>query len=135
MIRARSPWRGRLISLVAAGAVVLIFVVVFRALRDTTETVTAVPAQASALAAEQTAAQHVRAAAVPMEAYRAEHGSYAGATIDALRATDASIAPDVSLRVATADAYCLESTIATATGTATASYRGPGGSVAAAPCA
>jgi hypothetical protein len=74
----------------------------------------------------------VRAAVPSIEAYYADHGSYSGATAETLRNTyDNTIGTSVTVRLATAESYCLEAS----RGAATASYAGPGGpGVVAGPC-
>jgi hypothetical protein len=79
-----------------------------------------------------TAESDVRATVPALEAYYADWGSYAGADdIGYLRTTYDSQIPDaVSLGTATAESYCIEATV----GTATASISGPGGTVEDVPC-
>jgi hypothetical protein len=72
----------------------------------------------------------VRASIPAVEAYYADHGSYAGMTPEGLRTEyDRSIG-DIVVVAAQKTAYCVESTV----GTATASYRGPAGPLAPVGC-
>jgi hypothetical protein len=83
-------------------------------------TVAAVPQQAAVATAEANLAGAVSAAA----SYKLDHGDYTGMSAgDLRRAYDAGLAGDVTVRSATATAYCIESTI----GSTTVSIRGPSG--------
>jgi len=77
------------------------------------------PAQAATATAESNLSPAVAAAA----AYGADHGTYSGMTTSSLRSYDRAIASSVSVRQASAGAYCLESTVAGVT----VSIRGPNG--------
>src|SRR4051812_12596700 len=90
------------------------------------DTVLSEPAQAAAATADANLAAAVSAAA----SYKLDHGSYAGMTTSDLRDYDRAIAPGVSVRQATASAYCVESTVADAI----ASIRGPNGTFVARRC-
>jgi hypothetical protein len=90
------------------------------------ETVVSEPAQAASATADANLATAVSAAA----SYRVDHGSYAGMTTSGLRGYDNGLASSVSVKQATAGAYCIESTVAGAT----ARVRGPDGSFVAGRC-
>jgi hypothetical protein len=81
-----------------------------------------IPEQASVAAAEANLAGAVSAAT----AYRAEHGSYLGMTTAAL----SSAAGGVTVSSASAETYCIESTIRTTT----VSVRGPTAAYVVGPC-
>lgn len=83
------------------------------------DTVVSEPRQAAAATAQANLGAAVSAAA----SYKIDHGTYAGMTTNALRGYDRGLASSVSVKQATASAYCLESTVADAT----VSLRGPNG--------
>jgi hypothetical protein len=90
------------------------------------ETVVSEPAQAASATADANLAAAVSAAA----SYKVDHGSFAGMTTSGLREYDNGLASSVSVKQATASAYCIESTV----DGATASVRGPNGSFVAGRC-
>src|SRR5436305_14259267 len=90
------------------------------------DTVVAEPAQAASVTAEANLQMAVSAAT----SYRIDHGTYAGMTTGDLRSYDKGLAPGVSVRKASASAYCVESTVSDAT----ASIRGPDGTFVARGC-
>lgn len=90
------------------------------------ETVVSEPAQAAGATAQANLVGAVSAAA----SYRVDHGTYAGITTSELRSYDKGIASGVSVREATENAYCFESTVAGAT----VSIRGPNGTFVARGC-
>jgi hypothetical protein len=92
----------------------------------TTSTLLAFPDQAAAA----TAQANVSSALVAMQAYGAANGGYATATPAGLAAIDAGLASTVTLHDLSATSFCVQSTVRTAT----ASASGPGGSIVAAPC-
>jgi hypothetical protein len=91
-----------------------------------TSTLLALPDQASVAVARANAT-----AALPaLQAFAAANGGYAGATIAGLQQVNASIGAGISLHDLSASAYCLQSTI----GSATVSVTGPGGPIVDSPC-
>jgi hypothetical protein len=72
---------------------------------------------------------NVRASIPAVEAYNADHAAYTGMTVEILRSYDSSIG-DIEVVIAQDTAYCVESTV----GSATASYRGPAGPLAPVGC-
>jgi hypothetical protein len=74
-------------------------------------------------AASATAAANLSTAVSAAASYRFDHGSYAGMTTKDLRDYDKGLAPTVSVKQASGDAYCMESKVADAT----VSIRGPSG--------
>ena len=90
------------------------------------DTVVSEPHQAAAATAQANLGAAVSAAA----SYKLDHGTYAGMTTNALRGYDRGLASSISVKQATAGAYCLESTVAGAT----ASVRGPNGTFVAHRC-
>src|SRR3954452_12738138 len=84
------------------------------------DTVLSEPAQAAGATAEANLQSAIAAAA----SYRIEDGTYAGMTTSDLRSYDAGLPSSVSVRAASAGAYCVESTVAGVT----ASIRIPNGS-------
>jgi hypothetical protein len=91
-----------------------------------TSTLLALPDQASVAVARANATSALPA----LQAFAAANGGYAGATIGALQQVNASIGSGISLHDLSASAYCLQSTI----GTATVSVTGPGGPIVDTPC-
>ncbi len=89
-------------------------------------TVVSEPRQAAAATAQGNLGVAVSAAS----SYKIDHGSYVGMTTNALRGYDRGLASSVSVKQATASAYCLESTVAGAT----VSLRGPNGTFTARGC-
>jgi hypothetical protein len=83
------------------------------------ETVVSMPAQAAGATAEANLGAAVSAAA----SYKVDHGTYAGMKTSDLRSYDNAIASDVSVKKATESAYCVESTVRSAT----VSITGPNG--------
>src|SRR3954451_356452 len=90
------------------------------------DTVISEPAQA----AGATAAANLQPAVSAASSYRIDHGTYAGMTTSDLRSYDNGIAPGVSVKQASAEAYCVESTVADAT----VSITGPNGTFVARAC-
>jgi len=90
------------------------------------DTVIAEPAQAASVTAEA----NLQAAVSAATSYRIDHGSYAGMTTGDLRSYDKGFPSGVSVKKASASAYCVESTVAGAT----ASIRGPNGTFVARGC-
>ena len=86
------------------------------------DTVVAMPAQAASATAEANLGAAVSAAA----SYKVDHGTYAGMKTSDLRSYDNAIASDVSVKKATESAYCVESTVRSAT----ISITGPNGTFA-----
>jgi hypothetical protein len=82
-------------------------------------------------AALRSAESKVRKAVPAAEAYYADNDTYVGMTAAALRVIDNGIDPGVTVVSVTATSYCVEYT----SGSVTASYAGPGGSVLDEPCA
>jgi hypothetical protein len=75
-----------------------------------------IPAAAAAAAADS----QLRSAVFAANAYFAQHSTYAGMTADSLRAdVDAGLASEVSIKDATASAFCVETEV----GKRTFSYR------------
>ena len=83
------------------------------------ETVASAPAQAASAIAEANLGAAVSAAT----SYKVDHGTYAGMKTSDLRSYDNAIASDVSVKKATESAYCVESTVRSAT----VSITGPNG--------
>jgi hypothetical protein len=90
------------------------------------DTVIAEPAQAASVTAEA----NLQAAVSAATSYRIDHGTYAGMTTGDLRSYDKGLASGVSVKRASASAYCVESTVAGAT----ASIKGPNGTYVARRC-
>jgi len=90
------------------------------------DTVVALPAQAATATAQANLTAAVSAAA----SYRIDHGGYAGMTANGLRSYDDALAPGVSVKRASASAYCLENSVADAT----VSISGPNGTFSARRC-
>jgi hypothetical protein len=74
------------------------------------DTIVAEPAQAATATAQANLTAAVSAAA----SYRIDHGTYAGMTTNGLRSYDDGLASGVSVKRASASAYCLESSVADA---------------------
>jgi hypothetical protein len=90
------------------------------------DTIVAEPAQAATATAQANLTAAVSAAA----SYRIDHGTYAGMTTNGLRSYDDGLASGVSVKRASASAYCLESSVADAI----VSIRGPDGTFVARRC-
>jgi hypothetical protein len=90
------------------------------------DTIVAEPAQAATATAQANLTAAVSAAA----SYRIDHGTYAGMTANSLRSYDDGLASGVSVKRASASAYCLESSVADAI----VSIRGPNGTLVAQRC-
>ena len=90
------------------------------------DTIVAEPAQAATATAQANLTAAVSAAA----SYRIDHGTYAGMTTNGLRSYDDALATGVSVKRASASAYCLESSVADAI----VSIRGPNGTFVAQRC-
>ena len=75
------------------------------------DTVVSTPARAAGAAAQANLGAAVSAAA----SYRVDHGTFAGMSTGDLRSYDHAIASGVSVKKATDDAYCVESTVSGAT--------------------
>lgn len=82
-------------------------------------TVAGMPQQAAVASAEANLAGAVAAA----NSYKLDHSGYAGMSTSDLRTYDATLAAGITVRSATATAYCMESVVATAV----VRIRGPGG--------
>ena len=93
---------------------------------DQLDAVVSQPAQAANVTAQANLTAAVSAAA----SYRFDQGTYAGLTTKALRGYDTTIATGVSVKDASADGYCIQSTL----GSSTFSIRGPNGTFVARPC-
>jgi hypothetical protein len=106
------------------------FVALGRGAAHETKAVGLVPVTMPQSAARGAAAANVSAALASMEAFHAEHGTYAGATVAALRTLDPGLDPTVMLGWVQSQRYCIESTVAGQTASAT----GPGGKVEPAAC-
>jgi hypothetical protein len=90
-------------------------------------TVAGIPQQASVATAESNLAGAVSAA----NSYKLDHSGYAGMSASNLRANyDAALATGITVATATANAYCIESTV----NTTTVSIRGPNGSFVVGAC-
>lgn len=90
-------------------------------------TVAAIPQQASVATAESNLAGAVSAAS----SYKLDHSGYSGMSAGDLRTSyDAGLAGGITVRNATATAYCIESTV----NGATVSIRGPNGAFVVGPC-
>ena len=83
-----------------------------------------------AQAADVTAQANLTAAVSAAASYRFDQGTYAGMTTKALQGYDKSIASGVSVKQASADGYCIQSTL----GGSTFSIRGPDGTFVSRPC-
>src|SRR5262245_2846119 len=90
------------------------------------ETVLSEPAQAATATAQANLTAAVSAAA----SYRIDHGTYVGMTTNGLRTYDNALASGVSVKLASASAYCLESSVADAI----VSISGPNGTFVAQRC-
>jgi|EndMetStandDraft_9_1072997.scaffolds.fasta_scaffold159188_1 hypothetical protein len=90
------------------------------------DTVVSTPARAAGAAAQANLGAAVSAAA----SYRVDHGTFAGMSTGDLRSYDHAIASGVSVKKATDDAYCVESTVSGAT----VSITGPNGTFVARGC-
>jgi len=90
------------------------------------DTVVSEPAQAASVTAES----NLTAAAAAAASYRVDHGTYAGMTTRDLRSYDTGIGSGVSVKDATSDGYCVESTFREAT----VSIEGPNGTFVARGC-
>jgi hypothetical protein len=90
------------------------------------DTLVSEPAQAATATAQANLTTAVSAAA----SYRIDHGTYSGMTTKSLRSYDGALAPGVSVKRATASAYCVESSVAEAT----VSISGPNGTFVARRC-
>lgn len=90
-------------------------------------TVAAAPKGAAVATAESNLATAVSAAST----YKLDHTGYGGMSAGDLREYDAALSREVSVKSASSDAYCMESTVAGST----VSVRGPNGSFALRPCA
>lgn len=97
-----------------------------RSAQKVTSTLLALPDQAS----EAVARTNITAALPALQAFAATNGGYAGATITGLQQINAGIGAGISLHDLSASAYCLQSTI----GTATVSETGPSGPIVDTPC-
>ena len=94
--------------------------------RELTTIVVGIPRQAAVATAEANLSVAVSAAA----AYRSEHGTFAGMSTASLQGYNGPGNNAVAVASATADAYCIESTI----GVTTVSIRGPDGTYVVGPC-
>jgi hypothetical protein len=90
------------------------------------DTIVAEPAQAATATAQANLTAAVSAAA----SYRIDHGTYAGMTTNGLRSYDDGLVSGVSVKRASASAYCLESSVADAI----VSITGPNGTFVAQRC-
>jgi len=90
------------------------------------DTAVSEPTQTASVAAEADLTAAVSAAA----SYRIDHGTYAGMTAGDLRNYDADVASGVSVKAATANGYCVETT----SRGATVSIKGPDGTFVAHGC-
>jgi hypothetical protein len=81
-------------------------------------------------AAVATAEANLSGAVSAVTSYQADHGGYAGMTTGGLRSYDAGLAGDLTVKSASAAAYCIQDTV----DTTTVSIRGPNGSYVVAPC-
>jgi hypothetical protein len=97
-----------------------------RSASQVTSTLLALPDQASVAVARA----NMTSALPALQAFAAANGGYAGATVAGLQQINASIGSGISLHDLSATAYCLQSTI----GTATVSMTGPGGPIVDSPC-
>ena len=97
-----------------------------RTAQKVTSTLLALPDQASVAVARA----NVTAALPALQAFAAANGGYATATVAGLQQINAGVGSGISLHDLSATAYCLQSTI----GTATVSITGPGGAIVDTPC-
>jgi hypothetical protein len=116
--------RGWHVMLLASLAIVALGAIAAMRLGHSASKSASVPMAAVDDAARQAAEANVQPAVPMMAAYFAEHGTYENATTPGL-------GPTVAVVVATATAYCVQSTVHGAT----ASITGPSGAVVDAPCA
>ncbi len=84
------------------------------------------PAQAASV----TAQANLTAAVSAASSYNLDHGTYAGMTTRDLRSYEKDLGPGVSVKDATANGYCVESTYRSAT----VSIRGPDGTFVSSGC-
>jgi hypothetical protein len=117
-----------IVAVLLAAAIAIGAVIWFagRSAQKVTSTLLALPDQASVAVARA----NLSAALPALQAFAAANGGYAGATVPGLQQINAAVGSGISLHDLSASAYCLQSTI----GTATASVTGPGGAIVDAPC-
>jgi uncharacterized protein (UPF0333 family) len=114
------------LAVVIAAGIGGAFLFIGRTAAKTTSTLLAYPDQA----ASATAQANVASALTAMQAYGAANGGYSSATVAGLGQIDAGLGQTISLHDLTATSFCVQSTVRSATASAT----GPGGSIVDAPC-
>src|SRR6476646_10972654 len=111
--------------LIAVGVGAAVFFI-GRTADKTTSTLLAFPDQAAAA----TAPANVAAALTAIQTYGAANGGYATATTAGLAQINAGLGTTISLHDLTTTSYCVQSTVRSATASAT----GPGGAIVDSPC-